>query len=58
MPEFNDEELEAMHGLILDKALYGDDEMVYGDGPEAIEIRALLTKVTKEAARRGLWWAR
>ena len=56
--DLTDEELSALHTLILEEALYGDDRVVYGDGPQAVMIRTLLEKVTDEAKRRNLWWAR
>lgn len=56
--KFSDEELSELHALVYDKAMYGDDEIVYGDGPEALMVRSLLVIVTEEAKRRNLWWAR
>jgi hypothetical protein len=56
--DLTDEELSALHTLILEEALYGDDHVVYGDGPQAVMIRTLLEKVTDEAKRRNFWWAR
>jgi len=55
--ELTDEELTALHSLVQEEAMYGDDEVVYGDGPEAVMVRTLLTKVTDEAVRRKLWWS-
>ena len=54
----SDEELSALHTLVQDEAMYGDDDVVYGDGPEAVMVRTLLEKVTNEAKERKLWWAR
>lgn len=53
-----DEELESIHDVLYDKVYYGDDEIVYGEGPEALVLRAILTKVDNEAKARKLWWAR
>jgi hypothetical protein len=55
---FSDEQLSALYDLLHDKAFYGDDEIVYGDGPQAVMIRELLTIVTEEAKRRGFGWAK
>lgn len=56
--DLTDGELSALHTLIHNEALYGDDDVVYGDGPEAVMVHTLLEKVTDEAKRRKLWWAR
>lgn len=55
--ELTDEELGALHSIVQDEAMYGDDEIVYGDGPEAVMVRLLWDKLTEEARRRKLWWA-
>ena len=51
--KFSDDELTALHGLVYDKAYYGDDYIVYGDGPEAFMIRNLVAKLTDEMDRRA-----
>ena len=56
--DLTDDELSALHDIVFNKALYGDDDVVYGDGLEAVMIRTLLEKVTDEAKNRKLWWAR
>lgn len=56
--ELSDEELEALHSCVFDEVIYGDDSVVYGDDEYAVNLRAALTKVTNEAKRRKLWWAR
>lgn len=56
--EFNDEQLSELHNVLYDKRYYGDDDIVYGDGPEAVMIRELLNIVLDEAIRRGIWWAK
>lgn len=53
--KFTDEELSALHGLLYDKAYYGDDDIVYGDGPEAVMAHRLLDIVYAEAKKRKLW---
>lgn len=50
---FSDDELSALYAMIVDQAVYGDDEIVYGDGPEAFMIRNLLDKIAEEARRRN-----
>lgn len=56
--ELTDAELSELHGLVHDEVHYGDDEIVYGDGPKAVLLRSVLSKLTDEAKRRGFWWAR
>ena len=56
--ELTDSELSALHGLVIDKVCYGDDDIVYGDSLEAIQLRDILEKLSAEAGRWGLWWAR
>jgi len=53
-----DEELSELHALVDDEVHYGDDEIVYGDGPQAVLLRSVLTKVTAECKARGFWWAK
>lgn len=53
--EFTDEELSAMYSVLYDEAYYGDDEVVYGNGPHAVALRLALAKVEDEAKRRRLW---
>lgn len=55
MIEFTDEELEQVHSVLYDEAYYGDDEVVYGNGPSQIALRTALAKVEDEAKRRRLW---
>lgn len=56
--ELTDEELSALHSILENEALYGDDEIVYGDGDDAVMLRILVRKVEDEARKRRLWWAR
>jgi hypothetical protein len=56
--ELTDAELNELHDLVYDKVCYGGDEIVYGDGPKAVLLRSILSKLTDEAKRRGFWWAR
>jgi len=53
--DLTDDELSALYDLVQNEAMYGDDDIVYGDGPQAVMIRTLLEKVTDEAKRRKLW---
>lgn len=53
--DLNDEELEALHDIVYDKACYGDDDIVYGDGPEAVMVRNLMALLDEEVKRRKLW---
>lgn len=53
--DLNDEELEALYGIIYDKCYYGDDEIVYGDGPEAVMVRNLMAIITDEGVKRKAW---
>ncbi len=46
-----DEELEALHAVLYDEVYYGDDDVVYGEGGHAVNLRAALAKV--EAEREG-----
>lgn len=55
--ELTDAELDSLHGVLYDQVHYGSDEIVYGDGQEAVNLRSALEKVTNEAKRRKLWWA-
>ena len=55
--ELTDGELSALYDLVIDKACYGDDDIVYGDSLEAMQLRDILEKLSAEAGRRGLWWA-
>jgi hypothetical protein len=56
--DLTDEELNELHSVLTDKVYYGDDEIVYGDGPEAVNLRSALSKVLDECIRRGFWWAK
>lgn len=49
-----DEELSAIWGVVYDQVYYGDDEIVYGDGPTAVNLRSALAKLDDESKRRGL----
>lgn len=53
---FTDEELDAVHSCLYDEAYYGDDEVVYGNGEYAVNLRTALAKVEDEAKKRKLWW--
>ena len=53
--ELTDDELSHLHTLLFDEVLYGDDDVVYGDGKEAASLRSALEKVEDEAKRRKLW---
>lgn len=49
-----DAELEAVYDVLYDEAYYGDDEVVYGNGPHAVALRLALAKVEDERKARGL----
>ena len=53
-----DEELEHAYDVLSDQIYYGDDEIVYGDGPKAVALRSVVRKLSNEAKVRKLWWAR
>lgn len=53
--ELTDAELSIVHTVLYEEAYYGDDEIVYGNHPEAIALRTALAKVEDEAKRRKLW---
>lgn len=53
--DLTDAELSAVHNVLYDEAYYGDDEIVYGNGPEAVALRLALAKVEDEAKKRKLW---
>lgn len=53
--ELTNEELNIVHDVLYDEAYYGDDEIVYGNHPEAVALRTALAKVEDEAKRRKLW---
>jgi hypothetical protein len=52
---FTNEELDAVHSCLYDEAYYGNDEVVYGNGEYAVNLRTALAKVEDEAERRKLW---
>jgi hypothetical protein len=54
--ELDDEELSELHSLLCDYLLYGPQGVVYGS--EGDTLRIIAEKVTDEAKRRRLWWAR
>lgn len=56
--ELTDEELDAIHSCLYDEAYYGEDDVVYGNGEYAINLKSALKKVTDEAKARGFPWAR
>lgn len=56
MNELTNEELSELCDTISDVVYYGDDEIVYGDGPKAVALRSALNKLSGEAKRRRLWW--
>lgn len=56
--ELTDVELDELHNLVYDVVHYGDDEIVYGDSPEAVLLRSVLSKLHDEAKKRGFWWAK
>lgn len=47
-----DEELDAIESVIYDHVFYGPDEIVYGDGPEAVTIRDAWSKLYNEQKLR------
>ena len=54
--ELSDDELEAVWDVLYDEVYYGDDDVVYGDGPKSINLRSALAKVEHEAKQvRKLW---
>lgn len=48
-----DEEFEHLHAIVYDECYYGDDDIVYGDGPEAILTREVMAKLDAEKVRRA-----
>ena len=56
--DLTNDELDALHSCLYEEVHYGDDEVVYGDGEYAVNLRLTLRKVYDEAKRRKLWWAR
>ncbi len=52
--ELTDDELSAIWGVIYDEVYYGDDEIVYGDGPTSVNLRSGLEKLNAEIKRRKL----
>jgi len=55
--DLTDDELNELHSVLSDKVYYGDDHIVYGDSPEAVNLRSALDKILDECIRRGFWWA-
>lgn len=56
--DLTNEELDAMHSCLYEEVYYGDDEVVYGDGEYAVNLRTALAKVEDETKRRNLWRGR
>lgn len=52
--ELTDAELDSVHSVLYEEAYYGDDEVVYGNGPYAVALRTALAKVEDEIKARGL----
>lgn len=52
--QLTDAELEVIYDIIYDYAYYGPDEIVYGNGAEAVSLRTGLAKVEDERKARGL----
>ncbi len=55
--ELTDEELNVVHDVVYGEVMYGDDEIVYGDGDDARNLRSALIALTVEAKKRKMWWA-
>jgi hypothetical protein len=53
--ELTDAELEAVFDTLYGKVYYGDDEIVYGDGFTAVNLRSAPKKVDDEGKRRKIW---
>lgn len=53
----SDAELNILYDIAFDKMMYGDDEIVYGDGDEAVALRLAVSALRAEARNRGFWWA-
>lgn len=54
----SDDELNILYDVANDKMMYGDDEIVYGDGAEAVALRSAVIALRAEARNRGFWWAK
>ena len=56
MNELTDEEIDMLHSILTEECIYPSQ----GKYPEeeAVLVSALFGKVTDEAHRRKLWWAR
>lgn len=54
----NDEELNVLYDIARNEMMYGDDEIVYGDGAEAVALRSAVVALHAEARSRGFWWAK
>ena len=52
--ELTDSELDSVQSCLYEEVYYGEDEVVYGDGPYAVALRSALAKVDDEIKRRGL----
>lgn len=48
----SDDELMAIYSVVYDEVYYGDDEIVYGDGQDAVNLRSGLEKLREEIERR------
>lgn len=52
--DLTDSELDSVQSCLYEEVYYGEDEVVYGDGPYAVALRSALAKVDDEIKRRGL----
>ena len=60
--KLTDDELSELDNLLTEELLYGDDDLVYMTSEHGKRQNELLSsiseKVSDEAKRRKLWWAR
>jgi len=52
--ELTDSELDSVQSVLYEEVYYGDDDVVYGDGPYVVALRSALAKVEDEIKRRGI----
>ena len=53
--ELTDDELDALYACVYDEVFYGDDDVVYGEGEYAVNLRAGWVKLNEEIKRRKLY---
>lgn len=52
MIDLSDEEFEYLYSVFYDRAYYGDDDIVYGDGAKAEMTRRVMQELDAEKRRR------